>query len=48
MTCRDTVGQVVADGYFVEQTEDSAFILDEFGTDFVKVFNPKCELGSNE
>jgi hypothetical protein len=48
MTCRDTTGQVVADGYFIEQTEDGAFIIDEYGVDYVKVINPKCELNSNE
>ena len=48
MTCRGNVGQVIADGYFVQQTEDGSFIIDEFGKQYVKVVNPKCELGSNE
>lgn len=47
MTCRDTVGQVVADGLFIGQTVDGSFLINEYGVRYVKVFNPKCELNSN-
>jgi hypothetical protein len=48
MTCKDTTGQVLADGYYLGQTEDGSFVLDEYGVDYITISNPNCELNSNE
>jgi hypothetical protein len=36
--------KVIADGYFVRY-EDGILTVDEFGTGYVYVSNPKCKLG---
>jgi hypothetical protein len=48
LTCTNVRGEVVADGYFVRQLDDGAFLIDEFGKRYVVVENPVCRLGSNE
>lgn len=47
MTCVDSKGKVIADGYFVYQQDDGAFIIDEFGKQYLTVENPVCQLGNN-
>lgn len=48
ITCLDPKGNVVADGFFVRQTQEGNFIVDEFGKRYVLVINPVCRLGENE
>lgn len=48
MTCYDTNGLVVADGYFLGQTARGSFLIDEYGKKFVLVLDPICRVGNNE
>jgi hypothetical protein len=39
---------LITDGYFVRQTEEGTFLIDEFGKRFVLIENPVCRVNSNE
>jgi hypothetical protein len=45
MACYDSKNQLITKGYFVRQTEEGNFIIDEFGKRYVLVENPNCRLG---
>lgn len=46
--CFDSTGNVIAEGIFVYQRDDGAFLIDEYGKDYKIVKNPYCRLGSND
>jgi hypothetical protein len=48
LTCYSNKGEIIADGYFVRQDVNNAFIIDEFGKTYVTISNPVCRLGRNE
>jgi hypothetical protein len=45
MACYDSKNQLITRGYFVRQTEEGSFLIDEFGKRYVLVENPNCRLG---
>lgn len=47
LTCLDSSGKVLADGYFVRQLDDGSFLIDEFGRRYVVVKNPVCQFNVN-
>ena len=48
MACYDVSGNVIAEGFFVKQTDDGAFVIDQYGTSYIVVPNPFCRLGPND
>ena len=48
MACFNWKNELIANGYFVRQNDDGAFIIDQFGKDYVTVETPNCRLGPNE
>jgi hypothetical protein len=48
MQCFNWKNELVVNGYFVRQTKEGNFIIDEFGKDFVLVTDPNCRLGNDK
>lgn len=49
MTCIDNNGNIVAEGVFVYERDDGAFIVSGgYDTEYKIVENPHCKLGLNE
>lgn len=44
MTCINSQDQIIADGFFVRVTEDGSFLIDEYGSKYVLVKDPVCQL----
>ena len=44
MICYNSRNEVIAEGYFVRQREDDAFILDDFGAGYIVVKYPVCKI----
>lgn len=47
MSCFNWKNELISEGYFVQQTEDGSFLIDEYGKDFTIIENPNCRLGPN-
>jgi hypothetical protein len=48
LSCFNWKNELIAEGYFVRQTENGSFLVDEFGKDFVLVTDPNCRLGNGK